>query len=199
MNTESIEIWRPIYHEIHQHLRDNDKKRDQTIAFYLIILAAYIGIIGKPKPNPVFYNESILIGVWIIGLICLLIVTQYRRWHIVHHCTFVTLQKIMSLPLSLSEDICEKAWNDVNDTPSVFDLMNPLRGVETCLIYFLSLLTFIPVFFLVDTFYGLFTLLLAIVYILLSVYLSSRYVLSFHKFNRNEWPFRWLREQESMS
>ena len=42
MQTNSKDIWLPIYQEIHEHIRDAMKRRDQIIAFYMVLLAALI-------------------------------------------------------------------------------------------------------------------------------------------------------------
>ena len=70
----SKKIWLPIYEQVNRHFLEAHKKRDQVIAFYLLLLAALFGVWDKIKD---FQNRA-LVGVWIVGSLCFVVATLYR-------------------------------------------------------------------------------------------------------------------------
>ena len=101
-----------IYDELHDHDREAGKKRDQVIAFYLLVLVALLGAWEKITP----IRSIALATVWIAGLISFLIVIHYRAWHVTHGAAMVTLQRLMLEPEPLTLDHCRELWDRTNDT-----------------------------------------------------------------------------------
>jgi hypothetical protein len=189
MTMSSRDIWIPIYEQIHEHLRESARKRDQVILFYILLLVALIGAWDKLGN----FLQTALTGTWLVGVVCFVVATQYRRWHIVHHCSMVVLQRLMADTEEPSLSRCKEIWNKVNDTKtSVWMLMNPLRGVETTVMYLLALLTFVPAYELLKN-SKIAIILGAVVYVGVLLFLSSGYVRKFHEFREDNWMFRWLR------
>jgi hypothetical protein len=193
------DIWLTIYKEIHEHIRDTLKRRDQIIAFYLVLLAALIGAWDKLKE---IQNVAVA-GVWIVGIACFFVITQYWRWQIILHLSMVTIQSLMTSKKQLSISECKRIWNEVNDiNTTIWALMKPSRGVEITIIYLFAFLTFVPGYLLLQisgvailriNSEAVAFLLDAIVYTAVLALLSSWFVKSFLKFNERDWMFRWLR------
>jgi hypothetical protein len=141
MPTDSRNIWLPIYEQIHEHLRDTLKRRDQIIAFYLLLLAALISAWDKLGEI-----QNIIVAVtWVIGFACFIVLTQYWRWQVIFHLSLVTLQNLMAFSKEPSLDECKRIWNTVNKTNlRVWSFLNPLKGVEINVIYLFALMTFVP-------------------------------------------------------
>lgn len=191
-------VWLVIYDQANNYLREGGKKRDQLIAFYLLLLAAVIGAGDKLKDS----YEIAVFAVWLIGLASYFVATLYWRWHIVLTLSLITIQRLMMHP-SLTIKECEEAWNAVNDDQTVWQLMSPLRGIEGAMLYVLAIITLVPAhLFLKAIQFSIVTvsadwiafLLNLVIYAPFLVFLSARYVKQFHSFRKNEWPFRWLRD-----
>jgi len=127
MPTDSRNIWLPIYQQIHEHLRDALKRRDQIIALYLLLLAALISTWGKLGEI-----QNIIAAVtWVIGFACFIVLTQYWKWQVIYLLSLITLQNLIAFSKEPSLDECKRIWNTVNETnPRVWSILNPLRGVE---------------------------------------------------------------------
>lgn len=199
MQRDSRDIWLPIYEQIHEQLRDVLKRRDQIIAFYLLLLAAVISAWNKLGE----IQDIIVAGTWVLGLACFIVLTQYWRWQLILHLSLVTVQTLMVSNKEPSIDECERIWNIVNKTnESIWSFLNPLRGVEINVIYLFALMTFVPGY-LVYRSNGaaimslnseiVAILLDAITYTFILAFFSSFFVKRFSKFDEVNWMFRWIK------
>lgn len=193
------DVWASIYEQVHNHLRDGARKRDQIVAFYLVLLAALVGAWDKLQG----YRPTVLAILWVLGVASLAVSVLYWRWHIVHNCSMVVIQRIRLLDSRPTLADCEHVWNAVNlPIPTLREMLNPFRGVETMVLYFHAALTFVPAYLLMrtssiqllSTRYDAVAFLVDVVlYSGLLVSLSVLYVRRFYSFREQEWPFRWLR------
>ena len=190
-------IWPQIYVQIHEHLRDALKRRDQIIAFYLVLLAALISAWEKLGEIQIL----IATGAWVLGIGCFIVLTQYWRWQLVLHMSIVTLQVLM-VANNQTLDECKRIWNQVNETnTTVWKFLNPFRGVETNIIYLFATMTFIP-FYLVFRSLGVafihlkteivVFLLDGILYTFFMGFLASLFIKKFSNFDERHWMYRWL-------
>jgi len=198
MSIDSRNIWLLIYEQIHEHMRDALKRRDQIIAFYLLLLAALISAWDK-----LLGIQNIIVAVtWLIGFACFIVLTQYWRWQVIFHLSLVTLQNLIAIRKEPSLDECKRIWDTVNVTDlSIWSFMNPLKGVEITVIYLFALMTFLPGYLFcringigilnLDSEIVAF-LLNAITYTFLLAFFSSLFVKKFSKFDERNWMFRWL-------
>ena len=198
MPTDSRNIWLPIYQQIHEHLRDALKRRDQIIALYLLLLAALISTWGKLGEI-----QNIIAAVtWVIGFACFIVLTQYWKWQVIYLLSLITLQNLIAFSKEPSLDECKRIWNTVNETnPRVWSILNPLRGVEINVIYLFALMTFVPayLFYRINGIAILSLnceiiafLLYAITYTFFLAFFSSLFVKRFYKFDEHYWMFRWI-------
>lgn len=208
MPTDSRDIWFTIYKQVHEHHRESDKKRDQIIMFYLVLLAA---LIGAWKGLNEFQNMQDMeviaaLAALMVGLGSFWVSTQHWRWHIVYGCSITTLQRLMFCDKEPSLDECENAWNMVNNTDTkIHELVRPWRGVETAVMYLHAIMTFVPAYLLLRalwlaTLQPIFDIISEPIAFILGaaacaivlVFLSSLFVKRYHKFRKEEWMFRWL-------
>ena len=71
-----------IYTECNNHLRENDRKRDQLISFYLVPVGGLLALINSANNTSVHglvIPASILLS--LLGIILILNVTEHRLWH----------------------------------------------------------------------------------------------------------------------
>jgi hypothetical protein len=68
-----------IYTECNNHLREQDKNRDQLISFYLVLVAAFLA----GTNNQAIKHSVTLIGIFIfiLGLIVSKTIIEFRIWH----------------------------------------------------------------------------------------------------------------------
>lgn len=192
-----------IYVQLHDHVREAGKKRDQVIAFYLLVLVALFGAWEKIASIRGF----LLTAAWIAGLFSFAIVMLYRRWHVVHGAAMVTLQRLMVDTEALTLERCKQLWDQTNDSePSILALWNPMRGVESGMTWLFALLTLLPGYLmLVESHFALLMLrshvrafaFNAVIYVPVLAAISAAYVKPFHRFQQDIWAFRWLRSSAS--
>ena len=192
-----------IYGEIHDHVREAGKKRDQLIAFYLVVLVALVGAWEKLAA----VRSAALASVWIAGLISFLIVMRYRAWHVTHGAAMVTFQRLMLEPDPLTLEHCQELWEQTNDTEiGFFRLFNPMRGVESGMTWLFAFLTMIPGFLLLDasgfalvhmSSRGWAFVADLVVYVPGLAAVSTGYIMRKHRFQPDLWAFRWLRRPKT--
>jgi hypothetical protein len=86
--------WGVIYQEANEHLREQDKKRDQTIAFFAVITGYFSG-------SEIFsgneYSFVLNLLLFITGLVVLLILIRFKNWHEKYVVSIVCISKAMKL------------------------------------------------------------------------------------------------------
>jgi len=196
-----------IYGQMHEHLLAAYKTRDQVIGFYVVVLIATLAAWARLEaPTEKELRELLAAGAALIGFTSFLVVTQYRRWHIVYMRSIAAYQRLWMSDKPLAMDTLEAAWKDANgEAQSVWRLMDPRSGVEIATLYLHGVLTSVPVFLLMGyqdwdiQLPGLpekivLFLLGAIVFAAVFAYVSSRFVKRYQCFSavRKDWMFRWL-------
>lgn len=82
-----------IYSECNEHLREQDRKRDQIIGFYGAIIGIIIGNIEnilKIQHIYIMYTFFVIAS-WILASILM----KYMYWHTIYNYSAITLQNIM--------------------------------------------------------------------------------------------------------
>jgi hypothetical protein len=118
------EVLLNIYKESNEHLRASDNKRDQTIAFYLIIIGLLFGSLDKFKDLTVF----VALTIGCLGIVIALILTTLRKWHIVYVNTAIVVQYLALNNLQPSEDAIKDVWEKLIWDGSYKVRKNPRTG-----------------------------------------------------------------------
>ncbi|MGL4875406.1 MAG: hypothetical protein ACRC30_12220 [Clostridium sp.] len=107
---ESISL-EGIYSECNEHLREQDRKRDQIIGFYGAIIGVIIGSINiLVKINYIYIAYFVFIlASWTLGFILI----NYMKWHTIYNYSAITLQNVMFFK---QEKISQKFINRVYRT-----------------------------------------------------------------------------------
>ncbi|EPC71716.1 hypothetical protein Lpp126_14980, partial [Lacticaseibacillus paracasei subsp. paracasei Lpp126] len=71
-----------VYNERHTHLLEQGTKRDQVIAFYIVLLS-FVITSGTVLRNTIHAHSLLIIyvGLFVIGVICNLVLADLRSWH----------------------------------------------------------------------------------------------------------------------
>lgn len=88
-------IYELLYLEANEHLRENDKKRDQILIIIVTLSGAVFGFYEKVKGLASEFKLSILILILILSAFIPFILIEYRKWHIIYHLSAKVLQQIM--------------------------------------------------------------------------------------------------------
>jgi hypothetical protein len=137
--------------QCHEHLRETDKKRDQLAGLFAVI-AGLVFANYSPLPDPA--KSLLLVALSVIGAVVILIVIQYRRWHIAYvHCAqaldiFIRLRA--SSPTTSIAD-ARNALLRNKYRSSVFSRFNPFDSAEAGIFYALTIVCFIPLQVVVST------------------------------------------------
>ena len=71
-----------VYNECHTHLLEQGTKRDQVIAFYIVLLS-FVITSGTVLRSTIHAHSLLIIyvGLFVIGVICNLVLADLRSWH----------------------------------------------------------------------------------------------------------------------
>lgn len=137
-----------IYQEANEHLRICDNKRDQIIAFYLVILGLLFSSFDKITKLP--YEMQILLYsiIGLFGCTLAIIVHKLRFWHIVYVNTAVVIQNLALSKIQPSERNVKEIWDSYQE--SIKETRHQLN-VENLTRFAFYLVAFIPFDFLLYT------------------------------------------------
>ncbi|TAJ88621.1 hypothetical protein EPO44_15485 [bacterium] len=189
-----------ICNQIHEHLRESQRKRDQLAAFYIALLAGIFAGWDALAPQ----RASALAGAVLIGLVFLLILLHYRRWHIKYNNALTLFQHIAANKRDANLVECEQLWGLLNDRRNGRVLVDPREGVEAATyLGFAFVVGFVFHLFIDEANLG-FTapvggelLVLATnvsVVVAVALVAAIWFLPSSQTFVGNDWMFRWLRE-----
>lgn len=139
-----------IYQQCNENLRASDTKRDQVIAFYVVVISLFFSSIDKLGN----IKQPISIALVILGLILALVILSFRKWHIVYVNSAIVIQHLIANGIAPSQTAIKNAWDflifgqQYANTP-IFPKRrhNPLSTEKLTYIAFL-LLSFTPLYFL---------------------------------------------------
>lgn len=125
-----------LYAEANEHLRENDKKRDQILIVIVTLSGAIFGFYEKLKGLPLSYKITMILLVLILSIFEPFILITYRKWHIIYHLSAKVLQQIMYLRVEkVSVQLIERLLEENIKKPT---LTRFITTTET-MIYNLSL------------------------------------------------------------
>ncbi|WPX10170.1 NUDIX hydrolase [Anaerocellum danielii] len=125
-----------LYAEANEHLRENDKKRDQILIVIATLSGAIFGFYEKLKGLPFGYKITMMLLVLMLSIFEPFILITYRKWHIVYHLGAKVLQQIMYIGVErVSVQLIKRLLEDNIKKPT---LTRFITTTET-MIYNLSL------------------------------------------------------------
>ena len=150
-----------VYERCNEHIKEQSSKRDQTIAFYLVILSFYIGSYASFTKMIASQNAAIFLNIVIcmIGGMTIRTLSGLRSWHVQYTHSALVLNKILSkddfdfskVTNKIKDLFLEKNIKDEN-----MSLSRMLKGVENRVIFCMILISGFPVTILVKEIFILF-------------------------------------------
>jgi hypothetical protein len=196
-----MQLLAEILRELHTHLRETHKKRDQLLAFYFALLAALLAYRGPPDRE-----RAAAAMVLVIGVLVLWAMIQYRKWHMRFNGSFATLARLIADDRAVTLGSARTAWAETNDERSRLSVINPFDGVESATITLAAFaVSFALTIWLHTSGGGVPTIhnseLVATVANGLLVLFATDIVIfamakRFQRFPEADWMFRWLRVAE---
>lgn len=95
-----------IYEQANEHLRASDTKRDQMIAFYLVIIGVVFSAIDKLND----LTPVVAASVGVLGIVIALNVVIFRKWHIVYVNSAILIQYMSIHNLEPTETQIASTW-----------------------------------------------------------------------------------------
>ena len=136
------EMLREIYKESNAHLRASDNKRDQIIAFYLIITGFLFGSLDKLNDLGLLSCASMIIG--IAGIIIALIIMTYSKWHKIYRKTAIVVQYLAINKKRPTEYNIKKAWTKLANKSIVTQKEHQIIGTEWLMYNLFLFIAFTP-------------------------------------------------------
>ncbi len=133
-----------IYRQCHDHLKETDKKRDQLVGFFLVVVGLVFNNIDSFSEA---YQRTISFGVAIAGLFVLLTVIHYRKWHIL----YVRCIQFLNIYLQVNDfNITIKEYNKKYKIKWT-SWINPFASTEVSIFYLITVIAFMPFQLYIDT------------------------------------------------
>ena len=139
-----------IYTECNSHLKETDRKRNQLISVYIIL----IGLLISNYDN-LSANKDIILGIFCgIGLLVNVASIHYRKWHII----YARASQAVALHLLMHDMAPEQRIREIDSRLELSGYMcnpwswlNPFKSTEAAIFLVLVLATYIPIqLFLVE-------------------------------------------------
>lgn len=197
-----MKILEMIYNEMHMHMRDAYKRRDQMIMFYILLLSALFA--GWDKVSNI--KLECLTALFVFGFCLIFLLIQYRRWHIKYNNSITLYQYLIYSNLTaINLKICEDNWNRLNEKRSLLKLINPVNSIESTTYITFAVLVGITFDLLVkESKYGIQfiiggtigSILSSVINVLIiaftSLIIAGFLLQNAENFNPKDWDYRWL-------
>ena len=137
-----MDYYAEAFTQCNEHLRETDKKRDQIVAFYGILIAAFLNSfdkIGGLKP-------LVTLVLALTGLGIAMAVMNYRKWHLLYVQTASTLQYLSASQTPLSQQNINQAWNKFTLHRQKYGgpSLNPFMSTEVAIFNVFLIVWFLP-------------------------------------------------------
>ena len=147
-----------IYHECNDHLKETDKKRDQVIGFYVVLIGLLLSNYDKLGKH-----RDLVLGIFsLLSILIIAVIIQYRKWHI----SYVRASQTVTIYSKINNGNVQKRINITKNKirPSGYMSkwyywLNPFNSSEAILFFIVIGVSFIPIqLFLIETDIGFITL-----------------------------------------
>lgn len=150
-----------VYERCNEHIKEQSSKRDQTIAFYLVILSFYIGSYASFTKMIASQNSAIFLNVVIcmIGGMTIRTLSGLRSWHVQYTHSALALNKILAkddFDFTKVTNKIKDLFLEKNTKDEKMSLSTMLKGVENRVIFCMILISGFPVTILVKEILTLF-------------------------------------------
>ncbi|MEE7531554.1 hypothetical protein AAFL31_02445 [Klebsiella huaxiensis] len=157
----SKEFLLSVYERCNEHLKEQSTKRDQTIAFYLVVISFYFGsysamskLLVSPY-SPVFFNVVICL----ISGMTIRTLSGLRSWHLQYANSALVLNKVISKNIFELNEINREInsfFTEKNKKYNETKIVKMFSGVENRVILGMTLISGFPVVMLVKEFMSVF-------------------------------------------
>lgn len=141
-----------LIEECHEHLRESDRKRDQLLMFYTIIIGAYFSSFDKLPDN---LQPSFAIAIATFGIVISITAILLRGWHFKYrntinllinlkckhesHSSYTDITKKISKEIGLDDHLTSSNWHKIY-----------FSGVEFFTMNSFLLISFLPIYALIS-------------------------------------------------
>lgn len=150
----SKEFLLSVYERCNEHLKEQSTKRDQTIAFYLVVISFYFGsysamskLLVSPY-SPVFFNVVICL----ISGMTIRTLSGLRSWHLQYANSALVLNKVISKNIFELNEINREINSFFTEKSKKYNetkIVKMFSGVENRVILGMTLISGFPVVMLV--------------------------------------------------
>lgn len=149
-----------VYERCNEHIKEQSSKRDQTIAFYLVILSFYIGSYTSFSKMISSQYSAIFLNlvVCLIGGMTIRTLSGLRSWQMQYTDSALALSKILSKDQFTFHDVQESIksfFYKQNIKYSNMDFRGMLKGIENRVIFCMILISGFPTAILVKEIFSL--------------------------------------------
>lgn len=107
---------KPIYQQCNDHLKETDKKRDQLLVFFGVVIGIYFTHLSKV--TDLAFELSIIIS--LVGVLLASVLIHYRKWHINYVNAAIVIQKLMFKDVAnLRQDELDELWFNSIKPPQI--------------------------------------------------------------------------------
>lgn len=152
--SSSKEFLLSVYERCNEHLKDQSTKRDQAIAFYLVVLSFYFGSYGNISKilnsiySPLIFNFVMIL----VSGMTIRTLSGLRSWHMQYTNSVLFLNNIIMREVFDPAQIKAEAqafYKKVNDKLKAKPLRELFEGIENRVILGMTLISGLPAAMLV--------------------------------------------------
>lgn len=179
------EALREMYVQANEHLRETDKKRDQLVTFYLLIIGFMFSSLSSNSVSLCFL--CLLVG--IIGIIFSMILISYRKWHKIYVNSATVIQHFMITQEYPTLGAAEDKWRELfKKKDKRKDFISLAKSTEYLIFFSFLVISVAPFYILVNT-YSL--AIIHFVYVIIMSYFFHKSGI-FTKLPSDNWLFKSL-------
>lgn len=95
-----------IYKQCHEHLKETDKKRDQILGFFAIVVGIFFSSLDKlGEVKDIF---SVILSIF--GVLLAIILIHYRKWHTIYVNSAIVLQNLILQGKDVTNQNISEVW-----------------------------------------------------------------------------------------
>ena len=186
--------WRLLYEECNEHLREQDRKRDQTIAFFVALTGYFVAKESILSDNSSSWILYLLL--FVVGIIITFILVRYKTWHEKYVLASISISTVMFSNHEFSIEEFNKIYIETQNKKHI-SFKNVFWSSESLILNFYLLMNGLNLYFVLShlfyTFYFilLFLVLIVIYLIFFNIFIYNSMKMTYSSKDSNDiWILR---------
>ena len=165
--------WRLLYEECNEHLREQDRKRDQTIAFFVALTGYFVAKESILSDNSSSWILYLLL--FVVGIIITFILVRYKTWHEKYVLASISISTVMFSNHEFSIEEFNKIYIETQNKKHI-SFKNVFWSSESLILNVYLLMNGLNLYFVLShlfyTFYFIIIIIMLLIIIIISIHFA---------------------------